>query len=74
VYIISISNDNGNEFNQGSSKMIESTDRAAWTQYEEDGMGSGFHAFKHKQPNCKSNKAVDRVLRKDYYVKTNGEA
>ena len=53
--------------------MLESTDRAAWTQYEEKGMGSGLNAYKHKQPCSKSNKAVDKELQRDYYIKRNGQ-
>ena len=49
--------------------MIESNDRPAWTQYEdEDGMGNGLNAFKHKQPDDKHD------LQKDFYVRTKGKA
>ncbi len=52
----------------GKIAIRESTDRCAWTQYEEQGRGSGFNAYKHKQPDGMRHKDLQR----DYYVKTNG--
>ena len=54
--------------------MIESSDRAAWTQTEDQGMGSGFNAFKHKQPSHNGRSEKERHLQRDYYVRTGGKA
>jgi hypothetical protein len=43
--------------------MIESTDRLAWTQNRDNGMGDGFEAYKDKQP---SHRTL-RPLIKNYY-------
>ena len=54
--------------------MIESSDRAAWTQYEDNGMGSGLNAYKHKQPSHKGRGEKERTLQRDYYVRSKGKA
>jgi hypothetical protein len=43
--------------------MKDSTDRLAWTQNRDQGMGNGFEAFKDKQPSH----TTLRPLIKNYY-------
>jgi hypothetical protein len=45
---------------------VESSNRPAWTQTLEQGMGSGLDAYKHKQPRNGSG------LKRDHYIKTKG--
>lgn len=51
------------------TEIKESTERIAWTQYEEQGRGSGLRAYRHKQPEESRHK-----LLRNYYVKTKGNA
>lgn len=55
---------------QKKSKFMddaESSNRLAWTQTLEQGMGSGLEAHKHKQA-----KKADACLQRDYYIKSEG--
>lgn len=45
----------------------ESTNRPAWTQTLEQGLGNGLTAFNHKQP-----QKADESLRRDHYIRTGG--
>ena len=45
----------------------ESSNRPAWTQTLDQGMGSGLEAFNHKQP-----QHADEPLKRNHYIKSHG--
>lgn len=53
-------------------EISASTERLAWTQYEDIDNGSGLLAFKHKQSSQHLPNGMPTAISRNYYVKTKG--